>query len=697
MHNLLKRQLKKYLSKYSEIPEELREFISAIDETYQAADLDRELLERSLELSSNELISRNSEMRAIFQAIPDLLFRIDRRGLILEYKGGAKSDFIISPSKLIGKMIYDVPSKEVSEKLIKAIDEVNNTEKISSFEYQLSTDKKQMYYEARLIPLNSNELIILLRNISETRGFQNELEKTKALLSSAIDQSPAGILIADAPNIHSILVNKAALNLLSIKDHEVLNEDITQPLHCCKMYYPDGKTLFAPDQHPLYLAIKKGIVSTNTESIIFSDNGCKKWISSNAGPVFDSNGKIIAGIIVFSDITPQKEAEIELINAKNKAEEMNLVKTNFLSNMSHELRTPLNGILGFTEILKSELTDSKSLLMVYNIYYSAKRLSQTLNIILDLSQIEKNKVSVVSKVIDLIDLIKNLINMYSIEIEKKNLTISTSYFQQTIILSVDEHLLSQVINNLLSNAVKYTETGGIQIIVTKVYENERYWLNISIKDTGIGISSGNLFLIFQEFRQVSEGLNRSFEGTGLGLTIAKRFSELLGGSLSVNSRLNEGSTFTVKLPYNDKAFAPIVNKVENQADQKEIKKKVINDKPSILYVEDDFISREMVASFLNGLCDLDLAVDSKTCLQKINEKHFDLILMDINLGKGDDGISTTKQIRKMVGYEKIPIVAITAYATENDRIEFLSAGCSHYLSKPFTKEQLLNILTKTID
>ena len=239
-------------------------------------------------------------------------------------------------------------------------------------------------------------------------------------------------------------------------------------------------------------------------------------------------------------------AEQQLLIAKNKAEEMNRVKSIFFANMSHELRTPLIGILGFTEILLAELTNPNHIEMIELIYTSGKRLSDTLNQILDISKIESEKMDVKLKPHDISAITEKSMKIFQSAAILKNLEFLSIHKSEKCIALVDDHHFITILENLINNAIKFTKTG--KIIVETGIENSgnTRWAYLQVSDTGIGISHEKIGTIFQEFRQVSEGLNRSYQGTGLGLTITKKFTELMNGTISVKSELGAGSVFTVK-------------------------------------------------------------------------------------------------------------------------------------------------------
>ena len=272
------------------------------------------------------------------------------------------------------------------------------------------------------------------------------------------------------------------------------------------------------------------------------------WVSSLISPIFSETGEIILYLAVQEDISEKKKMIDELITAKDKAEVMNRLKSNFLSNMSHELRTPLNGILGYASILNSSLEDQEFAEMAQTIYTSGKRLSETLNLILDLSKAETEKREVAGKIVDVASTVKSIINSFSADAERKNLVLESITNAEEVHALLDVNLFERAISNLIRNAIKFTEKGKITVEVGKELYQRENWIYIKVKDTGIGIPEDKINLIWEEFRQASEGLARNFEGTGLGLTISKRIIEIMKGKVTVESKVGLGSIFTVMFP-----------------------------------------------------------------------------------------------------------------------------------------------------
>jgi PAS domain S-box-containing protein len=243
----------------------------------------------------------------------------------------------------------------------------------------------------------------------------------------------------------------------------------------------------------------------------------------------------------------RRKVEENLILAKEKAEESNKLKTNFLANISHELRTPMVGIMGFTEMLSEETTDKSTKAILDIIYSSSQRLMDTMDSILNLSRIETARYEFDAKIINLYPLLKTVFENFKPTAEQRGLEINLQSENTKLYANLDEKFTNQVLSNLIRNAIKYTEKGSITIRA-ELTNSTSNCINIFISDTGIGIPDEYQKLIFEPFRQVSEGYNRRFEGVGLGLTITKKFVELMGGKLSLVSEMHKGSTFTISFP-----------------------------------------------------------------------------------------------------------------------------------------------------
>lgn len=382
-----------------------------------------------------------------------------------------------------------------------------------------------------------------------------------------------------------------------------------------------------------------------------------------------------------------------LLKSKNEAEDSSRLKSSLLANMSHELRTPMTGILGFSEILFEELEDPRMKSMASTIFKSAGRLMSTLNSIIDLSAIEADKNSLNMKPIDTRQLFQPLLRVAHSIASDKGLYLRTSIPPEQYVLS-DEKMLSQLLYHLLDNALKFTVDGGVSVSVYKPSKTSNE-IVIRISDTGIGIAPEHHSFIFEEFRQVSEGFSRTFEGSGLGLSLCSKISRLINARIWVESIQEKGSDFFVALPLSE----PLVNiKDIDEATAQKIRTSRLSrgPVPEVLIVEDNEINRRLAALYLREICNTEMAENGYVAREKISRKRYDAILMDINLGAGPNGLSIAGETRKTGLNRYTPIIAVTGYTMHGDREKLLDNGCTHYIPKPYDKKTLLKLFTEIL-
>ena len=509
---------------------------------------------------------------------------------------------------------------------------------------------------------------------------KKEAEDRIRKLSAGIEQSPASVVITDLlGNVE--YVNKRFTEVTGYTPEEIIGKH-TRLLK-------SGDT--PPEEYKLMWDTIIHKKEWRGEFHNKKKNGELYWELASISPIINETGEVTNFLAVKEDITHIKKMTEELISARNKAEEMNKVKAYFYAQMSHELRTPFVGIFGFAELLKEKLNDSEEKEMAEAIFKSSKRLMDTLNKVLDITKLEFDKLEPKFSNVDISKLLTSLKDMYQVTSQKQNTFINTKLNVKSFLLKTDERLLTEILNNLISNAVKYTINGLIEITTEVISKIEERFLIIKVSDNGIGIPEDKLEVIWDDFRQVSEGFNRTFEGTGLGLSITKKYVGLIGGKISVESKLDKGTTFTIELPCTktdciDEIITQILPTQGNSNKSKTIKKE------KILFVEDEGITLLYVKKLLADLYEVDTADNATNALEKINQNYYSALLLDINLKKGIDGLKLMQLVREIPFYKTIPIAALTAFATSSDKIEFLNKGFSHYLSKPFDSVELFKLL-----
>jgi PAS domain S-box-containing protein len=423
-------------------------------------------------------------------------------------------------------------------------------------------------------------------------------------------------------------------------------------------------------------------------------NGELYWEDASISPVLNQDGKIINFIGVKEDITQRKEMTNRLMRAMAEAEQMNKLKSNFLANMSHELRTPLVGILGYSELLPSMIDDPDAVDMVNTIHVSGKRLLNTLNMVLDLSRIEADRQEIRWETVELNNLLQTIMHLFSINAQKKKLSLSYQTFADEIKFKTDSYLIEHIVNDLINNAIKYTQSGGVLVETRLDRTSAEARLQIVVTDTGIGIPPDQLEIIFDAFRQASEGYGRSFEGTGLGLTITKKYVELLGGEISVTSELGKGSCFTISFPadYLRQTGQDFTATLVDASIPGTGNPSPIMSKQTVLLIDDDEISHMLVSNMLRDVVKIESATTGFEAMEKIKHRVYPAILLDINLRTGLSGLDVVSMIRQIPAYHNVPVVAVTAFTMLGDKEKFLASGCTHYLSKPFSQQELRSVI-----
>ncbi len=435
-------------------------------------------------------------------------------------------------------------------------------------------------------------------------------------------------------------------------------------------------------------------------------SGEEYWESVFISPIIDENGSISHFLILKDDLTFKKEIELELKRALDCAEEANKLKFNLLSNMSHELRTPLTGIIGFSSLLRDELMDTDHVQITDKILKSSKRLLVTLNSVLNLAEIESGNYPISLTEFNLSTYTKYFLTNYDKNATEKNLTFDIEIIDDEICAVGDENLFKQILMHITDNALKFTNIGGVKVQVTSQEDDQgNPQAVVKVIDSGIGICEDDQTKIFREFRQLSEGIRRNFEGSGLGLSVAKKMIKLMKGDIHVKSNLNQGSTFSIILPGARKYMfnSDLTITIKPNPDLKNItpviKNRIAEERevlPSILSIEDNLLNSELVNLFLRNIFTVDSANSYDQALYKLRTGKYDAVLIDINLGKGPSGIDIAKEIRNMAGYELIPLIALTGYALLKDEKYLLSEGFNFYLHKPFDREDLIKVLNKAL-
>lgn len=505
-----------------------------------------------------------------------------------------------------------------------------------------------------------------------------QLRKSEEKYRGIMDNMELGLLEVD--NNHRIIrAYDRFCKMLGYEKEELIGQIATE--------------LFLPETDKEIVQVQQEVrekgVASSYELCLIKKDGTPIWVLISGAPIMDENGEVIASMGIHYDITERKLLEKELEKAKEIAEEARQAEKQFLANMSHEIRTPLNAIIGMTHLMFDTRPTKQQFEYLDILKTSADFLHSLISDLLDMAKIEAGRIEIQKHPFDLVGLLRTVQRVFQIKLDSRpveinlltDVKISGNYLG-------DDLLLNQILLNIIGNADKFTEEGSIDVYVKlKKEELDVCWIEFKISDTGIGIPEEKLDLIFQKFKQIDSEQGHKHKGTGLGLAITKQLVELQEGTISVQSKEGEGTTFTILLPF-QKSDTEVVNNTHiiHEADQTIQACKV-------LVAEDNAMNQKYISSLLNKWnFEFTIASDGKKAVEKAQKEHFDIILMDIQM-PNMDGYEATISIRNTQNLNQhTPIIALTASALLDQKNKAFSVGMNNFVTKPFAPNHLLSVI-----
>lgn len=519
-----------------------------------------------------------------------------------------------------------------------------------------------------------------IRDITKRVKIEKEIHRVNSFMESIVENIPDMIFLKDADTLDFVMFNKAGEEMLGVPRQEFLGKN-DHDFFTKEM--ADG--YIEKDRKVL---LSKMMIDIPEEPVQTRHKG-KRILHTKKVPILDPQGNPRYLLGISEDITERKQAESDLIFAKDKAEESDRLKSAFLANMSHEIRTPMNGILGFAGLLKEPgLSGKEQEKYIGIIEKSGARMLNTINDIVSISKIECGQMETFLAETNVNLQIEYICSFFKPEIENKGMQLifSKSLPESDAIVLTDGEKIYAILTNLVKNAIKFSRAGIIEIGCVK----KNNFLEFFVKDMGDGIRQDQMGIIFDRFRQGSELINRNYEGAGLGLSISKAYVEMLGGKIWVESELGKGSVFYFTIPCNTDADARTDIKKVIASDTEDHQVKNLK----ILIAEDDETSEMLIRMSISMFCN-DIFI-ARTGIEAIeicrNNPDIDLVLMDIKMPEMD-GYTAIRNIRQF--NKDVPIIAQSAFALSGDRERAFEAGCDEYISKPFNKAAL-TILVKSI-
>lgn len=672
-----------------------------------------------------ELASSRIQNEAILSAIPDMMYLFDYNGNFTTIHTGNQDN---TDSHFSDQGIRNIKDRFDKEFALDTLSKIRLCLKDGTpftSKYKLTTQKGTLHFEARHVKLSQDKVLAISRDITDSL-IHEKSSKQRQRLMKAINLANSELLInqeldSSIPKAFEIIGINSDIDLIQFfQSTDRKNNSQEYSLHSFWRKEPDYPLITTKDLKTFnllgesendFFRVKRGHINQE-KSTVYNDRLHPKLLGMGINsyaiiPV--KSGIKENGVLVFANCrsnapfdeatldalstlavsiggaSTRFETETHLKQVLKKVEASNLLKNNLLRNISHELRTPLNGIQGFSDLLASEDLDSYTMDLVRQIKKASKRFTSTLHNLMMLSQLEDESECPKPKPVSIDLLISQLITEQEESIAKNNNEIVVeNKVDESIILS--EPYLAQILTHLLDNAVKFTQNGTIKVNAFINENAKEKKIQIEISDSGIGIEQEFLDIIFEPFRQVSEGTTRNYEGSGIGLTIAKKLTASLNAELSVKSQIGIGTTFTLTIPLTGTMIDSQISHTKNSEKPDSTKK------TTILVVEDNIVNANLVKLYLEELCEIVIVKSYNESIQALNKISFDAILLDIHLGNGPDGLEIVKELKKKPLEKEIPIIAVSGFDTMADKIRCNNEGINYYLTKPFSKRQIIQIL-----
>ncbi len=519
---------------------------------------------------------------------------------------------------------------------------------------------------------------------------EREVERNEALKllteseeqhRTLFEENPGGICLINSKTMIIEFANPAFMSLLELSEKHIGNLSVfhLQELIDIKISEMDFQ------QHLQGEGWASSAVSCITQS------GKNVVVDILSSKLMIRGCEYLAGF--FTDITERKRFENELLAAKEEAEHANAAKDDFLANISHEVRTPLNGVMGMLQLIQATGLDSEQSGYVNIGLKSSSSLMRVLDDLLDFSKIEAGMLDVYDEPFGVEELVNQCVDLLKVQADEKGIVFG-GYIDPSVqnFYLGDAGRLRQILFNLLGNSIKFTENGSIDINIFALSSTdpEKDRLFFAVKDTGVGIPDDRISDIFESFTQVDGSRTRKFQGVGLGLSIVKRLVTLMNGTMTIESELGKGTTVQFCVLVGNNVPEEEYNDVHTNFVQPAKKLK-------LMLVEDEKVNRMMAKRILEKMGhSVVCANNGKECLNQILREPYDAILMDIQMPVMT-GLEATEILRGSSEFENvssIPIVALTAHATKRDRQAAFNSGMNGYITKPFSREDLEDVLQR---
>lgn len=635
------------------------------------------------------------QLESILNSSIDGIIIVDETGELIRMNPAAEQLFECSEADLIGESVAELMSEENAAKLKAGI--VSYLSGHSTHLVGQTFESEGVTSSGEVVPIElsiaefrggtQRTFAAFIRNITDRKEFQLRERQAFAQFQDAVRSAMDAIITIDEGG-KIVSFNPAAEEIFGFTENEIKGKEMGQFIIPEK--YRDAHKAGMEK----YLETGEGPVLNSRIEIegLHKTDGVfdlELAIKDITGP----DGKLFIGYA--RDITKRKKTEAELLTSKEEAVLASRAKASFLAMMSHEIRTPLNGVLGILGILQEEKLTDDQLRMIQTANTSGRALLTILNDILDFSKLEVNKLEIEPSPFLVEPLMDSVMSLIRPAADQKGLRLNSEISKDIPSAVIgDSDRIRQVLLNLASNAVKFTEKGSVTLKVKPVLEkknnNETTGIRFEIMDTGIGIPEEKHSELFAEFSTIDASYSRKFGGTGLGLAISKALVEKMGGEIGFQSSPEKGSTFWMSIPLTPTDPESILAK--KKAQDKDYRPQGFD--ITVLVAEDNATNQMVATNHLERLgAKVEVVGNGLEAVENCSKKKYDLILMDVSMPEMD-GLEATKKIKREAGPNKhTPIVALTAYALDEDRKRVMAAGMDGFVSKPVDRDDLARVLS----
>jgi PAS domain S-box-containing protein len=632
-----------------------------------------------LEQQNEELLQTQSELdrqrqrySSLYNLAPVGYLTLDKSGVIMGVNLTAARLLGVEPNRAINRKFISLLEPEDHRRFFDYIHSLSQDE-TREFETRVRSAGK----EDRIFKLegalfhdrfdDQTEYRVVVSDVTDNKRAEAELRRFRRTL----DLTNEAVFIFSQGGDSFTYANLGAAALFECDRETILSADPA-------VLAPDGdERTFAKtidrlvESESKYLSYESRI-KTKTGKSIFIE-ALVQFIED------DEEGRFV---VLARNVSERKETERQLREARRKAEESSRLKSSLLMNLSHEIRTPINGVLGLTRALHDRIEEPALKGLAAKVLHSSRRLTNTLHSLLEYSQLRSGETPMKLEPTSLRDIAERVVENARAKADAPDVRVSL-VAPEDVYCDLDRDFILQILGNILDNAIKFTPKGKAEVRVERRRDGQGEWGVVVVRDTGIGVSKDKLRTIFEEFRQESEGIRRRYEGSGLGLTLAKQMTELMNGVVELSSVEGEGTTVVVKFP--------VVESARSDAPKRSTRD---GERFRALVVEDNQLNVEVTKLYIEEYADVDFALTGEEAIEKAQANQYDVYLVDINLGSGIDGVETMTRIRALENYNDAPFVAVTGYALAAERKLLVGDSFDDFIPKPFEKESLENTLKR---